>query len=226
MLDLYDVIGVVGGALGIITTIANLVTAWRGRSRLGFRVLRASCFVVPYTQNEINSVGRGPTPDWKPSVRPGDIRRAFSIIEFSVQNNYPTAVTIGRIDIDGWMYSDHWHPPMYSYLQDYRVFDIYDKKRVDLSHYYRIPTGDTLARRVEAFEDTHGLGYFSHGSRYRLEKRDQFVITIHSDVGTITKTVAVKTETVRAWDLERGRVAHWSDLLPEWQPDSGPAPEP
>lgn len=225
MPDLYDVIGAVGGVLGII----NLVIEWRRRSRLDFRVLRANCFVVPYTKEDINSgkgQGRSFLEDWGIFLQPGDVRRAFSIIEFSVQNNYPTAVTIGRIDIDGWMYSDHWYRPMYGYLQDYRAFDIHSRERVDLSHYHKIAPGGTLARRVEVFEDTHGPRWYSSKSRYRLEKRDEFVITIHTDVKTIVRAIPVKAEIVEAWVLERGRVVHWSDLLPESQPDTGPAPKP
>jgi len=225
-IDVGSIVGVIGGSIGIITSLVNLTMLWRGRGKLDFKVLRTNYLVKLYSRWEIEHVresGHKPYPDWEPFVKAGDIHRAFSIIEFSIKNNYPHDVTLGRMDIDGWMFSDHFTRPMYGPKNDYRVYDLHTRQRVSLAEYVKLAPKASLARRVEILEEAEGPGYVSSHTRYRLDSRDQFVITVNADAGVLTRSIPVKME------VEEGpyfRVSQWGDLLPPFEYDTAGAPPP
>ena len=225
MTDIGNIIGGIGGSLGIITSLANFIRWWRGRGKLDFKVLRPKYLVILYSEWEIEQARKWPYkpyPDWEPLVAPGDIHRAFSILEFSIKNNYPNDVIVGRMDIDGWIFSDHWSRPMGGQPQDYRVYDLQTRERVDLSQYVKLAPKTSVGRRVEILEEAEGPGYVSPKRRARLEKRAQFNATIHSDTGTLVRGIPVKMEEVYSFDM----ITHWGDLLPPAMPGSAGAPPP
>lgn len=224
--DVGSIIGAIGGSIGIITSLVNLAMFWRGRAKLDFKVLRTKYLVILYSGWEIERVkesGHKPHPGWEPFVKAGDIHRAFSVIEFSIKNNYPHDVTLGRMDIDGWMFSDHFTRPMYGPKNDYRVYDLHTRQKVSLSEYVKLAPKASLGRRVEILEEAEGPGYISSHTRYRLDKRDQFVITINSDVGVLTRSISVRMEVEQHYAF---RISHWGNLLPPVEYDSAGMPPP
>jgi len=221
-----SIVGVIGGSIGVITSLVNLAMIWRGRAKLDFKVLRTKYLVIPYSEWEIERVkesGHKPHPGWEPFVKAGDIHRAFSVIEFSIKNNYSHDVTLGRMDIDGWMFSDHFTRPMYGPKNDYRVYDLHTRQKVSLAEYVKLAPRASLGRRVEILEEAEGPGWISSHTRYSVDKRDQFVITINSDVGVLTRSIPVRMEVE---EYHAFRVSHWGDLLPPFEYDSAGAPPP
>lgn len=225
-IDIGSIIGAIGGSIGILTSLVNLTMLWRGRGKLDFKVLRTKYLVIPYSEWEIEQTresGYKPHPGWEPFVKAGDIHRAFSTIEFSIKNNYPHDVTLGRMDIDGWMFSDHYTRPMYGPKQDYRIYDLHTRQRVSLAEYAKLAPKASLGRRVEILEEAEGPGWISSHTRYSVDTRDQFVITINSDVGVLTRPIPVKMEVEQASYF---RVSQWGDLLPPFEYDTAGAPPP
>ena len=215
-IDIGSIIGAIGGSIGIITSLVYLTMLWKGRGKLEFKVLRTNYLVMLYSKWEIERVR-------EPFVKAGDIHRAFSIIEFAIKNNYPHDVTLGRMDIDGWMFSDHFTRPMYGPKNDYRVYDLHTRQRVSLAEYVKLAPKASLGRRVEILEEGEGPAYFSTHTRYRVDKRDLFVITVNSDVGVLTRSIPVRMEVE---EYHTFRVSQWGELLPPFEYDSTGAPRP
>lgn len=220
--DVGSIIGAIGGSIGIVTSLVNLIMLWRGRAKLEFKVVRTKYLVILYSDWDVDQASRYMLT-LRPVVKPGDIDKAFSIIEFSVKNNYPHDVTVGRIDIDGWIFSDHYTLPMYGPPQDYQVYDLHTRQRVSLAEYVKLAPKASLGRRVEILEEARGPGFVSVRTRHRLDKRDQFVITINSEVGVLTRSIPVTMEVERHITF---RVSQWGDLLPPFEYDTEGAPPP
>ncbi|MGB5932704.1 MAG: hypothetical protein WBH57_06535, partial [Anaerolineae bacterium] len=55
-IDVGSIVGVIGGSIGVITSLVNLAMLWRGRAKLDFKVLRTKYLVIPYSEWEIERV--------------------------------------------------------------------------------------------------------------------------------------------------------------------------
>src|SRR5262249_27751600 len=138
-------VGALGGLAGFVSLIINLAAMWRNRRRIELRVITAEHYFEPVSQHDIDEakaagylVGRpGPVSD---HAKKGSAKRLICVLEFAIRNEHPTELTVGRIRINGWMYSDHYVPDMYDYYQrrDYRVFDLATRERTGLDVFKKV----------------------------------------------------------------------------------------
>lgn len=170
-------IGIVGGIAGIITSIVSLATMLRNRRRVDFQVISATRYSKPWQQWELDA-----TPDWagmpgaRPFMKAGQSRRAFIVLEFAVTNEYPVELSVGRFVIDGWMFADKFTPHMYSYVRDYRVFDLYTQEPTGLDAYRKVSAKGSYGLRVEISEEAEGPAWRSRKSRYVVDLPEEYVV--------------------------------------------------
>jgi hypothetical protein len=177
-------LGAVGGLIGIFTAAFNWAIIWRNRRRIEFRVITAERYYEEWTQWDFDQVTYGTSPPNNGPVPPlGSWRRALTVLEFVIKNEYPTEVTVGRIVLDHWMFDDHYTRGMYAPIRDYRVFDLYTREPISLASYKRISPKGSYALRVEVFDDTEGPGWHSSKSRYWLDFANYCTVEFHTDVG-------------------------------------------
>jgi hypothetical protein len=133
-MDLGAIVGLIGGILGIATWIENRWQKWKERGRLDICLLRLSYYVDKFGDSSGLAFPLGYPPGTSGYKLPeGMIKHAFTILEFEITNCYRNPVTIGRIQIDDWIFSECYHQHMYDQPQDYRAFDLYRRDSVSLA---------------------------------------------------------------------------------------------
>ena len=167
-MNLTDYVGLIGGVIGGVYALVQLfggfVDRIRKRGRIELASYRVQYYIHRYTDDEIdNAVVRASTPIMGAPLSKKDkdalrnkLGRAFTVIEFELQNKYPLPISIGRIMLDDWIFADHWIKPMYGEERDYRAYDLYTRQRVDLSTSAKLGPGELLGRRVEIHENSYG----------------------------------------------------------------------
>ena len=125
------------------------------------------------------------------SPRVGDPREVFMVLEFVLTNKFSQDVTIGRINIGGWMYKDRYSRSIYDHARDYRVFDLHTGSEATLVDYKPLPPGASIALRVEAYEH-QGSTWGHEGrnnplakvrSRMRVELPSHYDVDVYTNLG-------------------------------------------
>ena len=95
-------IAVAGGAIAILKGLAELIQYWHGRQRIPFHVLSTVTYYEKWTESDFRDFK--PTETWpKPFSRVGHFRWLFTVLEFSIENRHPHAVSVGRFLINDWI---------------------------------------------------------------------------------------------------------------------------
>lgn len=248
-----DIVGAVGGTLAIVKGGWDLVQWWRSRGRIEVNVVRLHHHVIRYPSGTGPLRGTvGPPGGWvaEDTVLDGLPQSAFTTLELEFTNAYKHAVTLGRIEIDDWVYSERYHVPMYGDQKDYRAFDLFTREPVNLAAYSNLLPGQCLGRRIEILERTYGPVQTTHRQRMWIEERTAFTIRTATSKGMVTCVAEIGN---RYTDYDASvpyaepgspgyfavsefaaglhqlcSVARWSgqDLIPGGEPGSGGEPRP
>ncbi len=91
-------IGVIGGLVALLRSAIDLIAMWRNRGRVVFHAISAIQYCQSWNEWDIE---RAWVPEgFPPLVKPGDWRRAFIVLEFDIENRFPTDASIGPFMID------------------------------------------------------------------------------------------------------------------------------
>ncbi len=213
-------LGVVGGALGIVTAAVNLFIIWRNRGRIDFRVLSVAC----YYQNWQEYDRRPDIPLSSFAVKVGDCCQTFSVIEFAITNGYPTEAVVGRMMIDGWMFEGRYRQGMYDWRRDYRVFELSTRAPTALDSFRTVPANGSVSLRVEAIVNANGPAIESHARAYALDPYLGHTISFFVGPRRIVRRIRMPRESCQFGDPRL--VHHWSDLAPVAESNTGaPLPQ-
>lgn len=210
-------IGVLGGIAGLVSLGVTMWTLWHSRGRLEFRTISTARYSQPWSEYEVEH-SSGPQPGSKGPAIAGRCRRAFMVVEFAITNRFPIEVTVGRIMVDGWMFSDRFTPPMYSPRRDYRVADMHTEQPINLQTFRRVPPGGTYALRLEVREEASGPSWEGSKRRYNLELPTAYEICFRSDVGSFTHKVKFGSEFIVSSSPQHGVIyprwiVRWDDVF-------------
>jgi hypothetical protein len=223
-------IGIASGLLAIIGAAVNLYILWQNRRRIEFRTIAAAIYVERWKQYQIDQgrAERSPDDPVRAPIKDGDIRRAFVVAEFSIRNEHPTEVTVGRFKIDEWMFADRKTPEMYSFKQDYRVFDLYTREQTSLEQYTKVPAKGSCGFRIEVLEDTSGPGWQSSKSRYTLRLPRGYVVEFYADNSKRRAKISFPRQRITELDsFSSFHIIHrWSSDLLDPQQQLSVAPRP
>ncbi|MCI0399094.1 MAG: hypothetical protein L0332_07000 [Chloroflexi bacterium] len=145
----------------------------------------------------------------------GDPKEVYAVLEFEIMNKYQHDITVGRVNMGGWMFVDHYEREIYDHARDYRVYDLYNDERTSLAPYRLIRTNTATGFRVEAFEHP---GSPNANSRLPVELPSKYKIEIQTGIRKRIFRVTVKPKRQKLgrsdefdylFSLSRG------DLLPE-----------
>jgi hypothetical protein len=204
-------IALAGGLVGIIAAVINLVVSWRNRRRLEFRVLSAVKYYVHWSQWELDKGKSWPTGQ-RPGIPVGSARQVFTVLEFSIRNEYPTEVTVGRFMIDSWMFSDSFKRLYYAPKDDYRVFDLHTRELTSLEKYVKVPAKGSYGLRVEIYQDTDGPDWVSNHSHYTVKLPTTYKVEFFgADKRHLEVRRFERIEDVTSFNS----VHRWSELLEE-----------
>lgn len=208
-------IGIIGGILGIITSIFSFYFLWKHRERLVFRVITAYRIYEPWRSIDLENVEWPGPPGTKPNIKDGDVRRALIVVEIEFVNKYSGEIVIGRLNIDGWIFGESYIQTLYPLKRDYRVFDLYSRENTGLDRFVKIPSNETYGLRIEIFEDTDGPDWKSSHSRYLVNLSDNYLIEFTFNGRRVRKKIKFKPlQHYYAQGLFILEAAyHWSDDL-------------
>ena len=172
-LTLQDVqfwIGLVGGAIALITVLHSFYHFLRRRPRLTLERYYVRRYEARCNEHEVKAAEQTQHYPY-PSVPPGmvgKLKRVFTIIEFVIRNNYREPVALGPIMVSTdyadkdrrgkgpyrseWIYADCYSVPMYGPDQDYRVYDLLDRAPASLADTVLVEASGLLGRRIEIIE--------------------------------------------------------------------------
>ena len=223
--ELLAWVGAIGGLVGITTSVLNLVFIWRNRRRIGFRTVTADCYYETWTQVDIDQLGPASgSPGAKFTIKEGDYKRAFIVIEFVVKNHYPYELAIGRFQIDGWMFADKYIPEMYPPKRDYQVFNLYTHTPTSLDKFEKVAPNGSYGLRVEILDEVHD-SFTSMRSRKTISLPDSYVVEFHTDIGSHKHKIEIKPAEQIYYN--NFQVYRWSNLLEPLKlgPDGAPRPQ-
>jgi hypothetical protein len=204
-------VGIVGGIIGIVSSVVNFVILWRNRRRLEIRIISAHVYRELWKSYDIEKVGIVANVI-KDIIKEGACRRAFIVLEFAITNEFPTDITVGRFIIDNWIFSDHHTKElMYPLKRDYRVFDLYSRAPISLEKYVKIPAKGSFGYRIEIFEETDGPERISLHARYVLDLPQSYMVKFQTNLGK--RKFKIKPLSVHEIDSSYAVVHRWSDLL-------------
>jgi hypothetical protein len=185
---LIKAISLIGGGIALVRGCYDLYKWWGRRGRIDTRVLRLDYFSAHFTPEFFETEG---VPGSLRADLLGKVSEAFSIIEFEIQNEFETPVTVFRLQLDDWIFSDHYVPGRpYGILRDYRVFDLYNKKEVNLDAHVLLEPHAVFGRRVEIHEGTWWGDPRGRSPRF-LTERSQFLLHLNTTRGVIESPLSV-----------------------------------
>lgn len=174
-------VGIFASFIATLTALINLYLFWRNRARLVFRLLSAERYFEQWKDFDIKSISWPGPPGRAIGIKTGDCRRALYIIEFEFVNKYPHELTIGRIKLDEWMFSDKYVPGMYPLKRDYRVFNLHSCEPTGLDRMVKIEPNSSYGLRIEIYEDADGPHWKSSHSRYIIEMPQKYKIEFYAN---------------------------------------------
>jgi hypothetical protein len=198
--------------LSIALGFFQLWQYWKNRDRIQFTQLEANQYYSVFTERDVK------TWDYtmiQPEV--GDPKRVFAILEFVITNNYSHSVSIGRINIGGWMFEYCYRRGHYDHARNYHVYDLHTGKRKSLDSYESVKPGESLGFRIEAYEYP---GDSAARSRRHVELPSSYKIDVKTDVGSRK----FKVKNIDYHYLEYDDYFKWiyrlsnSDLVPNYEP--------
>ncbi len=213
-------LGVAGGVVGLMSGAANLYAAWRNRRRIEFHELSKTCYYESWTTEDASRQKLEPTP----AVRVGDCKQTFTVLEFVIANGHPIDITIGRMFIDGWMFSDGYLRGMYDWHRNYRVFELDTRARTRLDVVRTVPANGAVGFRIEVLVNANGPYIESHAHAYALNPLQPHTISFWAGSRRIEKKIGMRRQDCRSEDARF--IHHWSDLVPSVEDSSTGAPLP
>ncbi len=213
-----SVVAWLGGILAIGLSLLRIWEFWSKRSRLDVTLLMGQQYHTVFTARDVK--------DWDYrmlSPKAGDPKEVFAVLEFTIANNRQRDITVGRINVAGWMLSDRYSHKPYDHARDYRVYELTSKERASLSDYRVIHNGEAIGFRVEIYEHP---GNTRIRSRYPVELPDSYSIAIHTDAGRTIRKFKPQRAKLRNRSEFR-TVFRWSktELLPDLPIDSVAVPQ-
>jgi hypothetical protein len=205
----------IGIIISFILGFLQIFQYWQKRGRLQIKILTAVRYCYRFSEEEAINWSTGML---HPSG--GDPKGVFSILEFSITNWYDRDIVVGRINVFGWIFSDHYQPFLYDHERDYRVFDLFEQEKTSLDKYSIIPPSSTIGFRLEAYQDQ---GIIVTSSRVSVELPVYFTIEVQTDVGSKRQKKRPKHKELMS-KYEFGNVFRWSgtELLSEPMADTSP----
>jgi len=138
----------------------------------------------------------------------GDPKRVFTVLEFTITNNYPYSISIGRISVDDWIFSDQYSRYAYDSIRDYRIYDLFNGRPSSLATYSTLSPSQAIGFRIEVYE-YQGDNTVSR-VRTRVTTPSKYLVNVTTDVKSqqfwITKIQNEKLE--RDWDFRN--IYRWS----------------
>ena len=222
-LEPTDWIAIWGAFLATILAIKEIILLWRNRSRVEFQIYSATCYFEIWKQFQIDDLPDAPgPPGTRFDINERDYKRTFVVLEFIVKNYHPSAKTIGRFQIDNWMFMDRYTPEMDAPQRDYRVFDLHSREDASLEDSRLVEPGGLYGLRVEILDEIHD-SFVQMRSRKKVNLPKSYDLKFRSDDETRIHEVEIRTyEEQYYWSFE---VNNWSDLIPSVEGISG-APKP
>jgi hypothetical protein len=215
-------LGAIGGGIAFIRLLIDLINMWRNRSRHLFRVITATRNFEIWTDFSIGKPTM-PVPNSPPIMKEGDWRKAFITLEFTIKNNYPIDISVGRFKIEDWIFENQHERWMYAPKRDYRVFNLFSHERVSLSDFHRLSPKEIMGFRVEILEETSGPSWESSKSRYILHLPKVYRVEFYRDDVMCKSKIRIRNE-IKIRDIRF--VHHWSDLLEKFPSAGDGAPLP
>ena len=242
-MDLGETVGLIGGSLAIARTIWDFYQTWKNRGKIEVNVLRLSYFLDKFGERTGPMGFVGP-PGHRSGTEPldGKGKNSFTILEVEIVNGYKRPMTITRVQIDDWMFSERYHQHMYDRLKDYRVFDLYTGQPTSLASSHLLPPDNMMGLRVEIVEQSDGPFQESNHRYVGIPERKEYVIRLEYSRGALIRHIPIgdPTETYfapsgranypsKAESLRNfAKISRWSEqqLIPGGQPDSAGEPKP
>lgn len=200
--------------LTIVLGSINVWQYWKKRDRIQFTQLEAKQYYNFFSENDVK------TWDYtmiSPIV--GDPKRVFAVLEFVITNNYSRSISIGRINVGGWIFEYRYKRGPYDHARDYHVYDLHTCERKSLFSFESVKPGESLGFRIEAYEHP---GDSSSRSRCHVELPSSYKIEVKTDVGSRK----FKIKDIDYHYLEYDNYFNWvyrlsnSELVPNYEPNS------
>lgn len=193
-----------------LATISALILAFlqiweilKKRSHVRFKQIVAQRYYSQFDSEQVQNWGRYLL---EPSV--GDPRRVFTVLELTITNNYPYAISVGRISVGNWMFSNQYGKYAYDSIRDYRVYDLFNGKPSSLATYTTLLPSQAVGFRIEAYE-FQGDNTTSR-VRTRVTLPSKFLVNVTSDVKSYRFWITINhnEKLERDWDFRN--IYRWS----------------
>jgi hypothetical protein len=217
----------INNLISLLSNVIDFLRSFRDRRRIAFSIITVSRDIWTWSEDDFKLLVEDRTPPgiYGEPFKPGDCREAFTIIEFTIKNNYPSSVTVGRIMLDNWMFADHYTHSMYDWygFRNYAAFDLISREQISLEPYRVIPSGGSYSIRLEIHEYVAAPNYYRDRNKVSLPR--SYPIIFHSDVGVFRHKI--KLPRPNRTNTNPYYIPHiWSDLKEQPRYATSGAPRP